>query len=99
MTRRLTHPYIHAWAGFLGSGQTYIAEQVALAVADDAPVDVIYANTEQQNATSVRPAKRDDPHTFWVNGRVWHRAGGISIAMNKERVDKRAFELGYQVPA
>jgi hypothetical protein len=81
------YPYLLAWCRFLGSGQSYYEQERDLARADGAPQDVIYAATQEQNEASPRPSTREDEHTFWANGRVWHRVGGITIEANKAAIE------------
>lgn len=73
----ITYPYLRAWGHSLGSSSTFINDQVALATADGAPHDVIYVNSDEQEATSSRPASADSLHVYRASGRVWHRYSGI----------------------
>lgn len=85
----VSYPYLRAWGARLGSYHDYVDQQLALASADKAPQDVIFANTEEQEARSVHPAAADDPHVYRANGRVWHRFGGVTNSF------ARAYLVGY----
>lgn len=81
------YPYLLAWTRFLGSGREYFEQERELARQDGAPQDVIYERTEEQNSRSHRPSVPEDLHTYWANGRVWQRVGGITIETNRAAIE------------